>query len=264
MSKDLKKNMHMLKVLHQAQPKMRKAIVENADGSLVTCLCECAKNILNSNVPVQPQHLKHLKRYRKDVFCLVKKKVPKKTKKKIKKNVARGIIYIKATFNNTVVTVTDKGGNDQNLAVAGAFIAIGHQPNTGIFEGQLDMSGGYIRIQSGIEGDATATSVPGVFAAGDVRQLFIEGKVATVEETLASLTVLAEILVQRAYELAEETLPFEESDKGSLGVGSDVALDASVFDADGNQLDQQVTWATSDSRVVSVSVKVVMVPSSLV
>src|SRR5512146_1633100 len=50
----------------------------------------------------------------------------------------------------------------------GLFVAIGHTPNTGIFEGQLDMHNGYIRIKSGLEGNATATSVPGVFAAGDV------------------------------------------------------------------------------------------------
>mgnify|MGYP005658858759 CR=1 FL=1 len=50
----------------------------------------------------------------------------------------------------------------------GVFIAIGHSPNTGLFEGQLDMKNGYITVQSGINGNATATSVPGVFAAGDV------------------------------------------------------------------------------------------------
>jgi thioredoxin reductase (NADPH) len=48
------------------------------------------------------------------------------------------------------------------------FIAIGHTPNTGIFEGQLDMDHGYIKVHSGIHGNATATSVVGVFAAGDV------------------------------------------------------------------------------------------------
>ncbi len=54
------------------------------------------------------------------------------------------------------------------IDLEGIFIAIGHKPNTGIFEGQLDMKGGYIQTRSGIEGYATATSVPGVFAAGDV------------------------------------------------------------------------------------------------
>ncbi len=56
----------------------------------------------------------------------------------------------------------------KELDVEGVFIAIGHKPNTDIFQGQLDMNGGYIVIQSGLEGNATATSVPGVFAAGDV------------------------------------------------------------------------------------------------
>jgi thioredoxin reductase (NADPH) len=59
-------------------------------------------------------------------------------------------------------------GSTQDIDLAGVFIAIGHKPNTDIFEGQLDMQNGYIRIHSGTEGNATATSVPGVFAAGDV------------------------------------------------------------------------------------------------
>ena len=54
------------------------------------------------------------------------------------------------------------------IELAGVFIAVGHAPNTGIFDGQLDMTGGYINIKSGTSGYATATSVPGVFAAGDV------------------------------------------------------------------------------------------------
>jgi thioredoxin reductase (NADPH) len=62
---------------------------------------------------------------------------------------------------------TQTGGTEE-LDVAGCFIAIGHQPNTGIFDGQLEMQNGYITVQSGLEGNATATSVPGVFAAGDV------------------------------------------------------------------------------------------------
>lgn len=59
-------------------------------------------------------------------------------------------------------------GETRELAVAGVFIAIGHTPNTGLFEGQLKMNGGYITVHSGTNGNATATSVPGVFAAGDV------------------------------------------------------------------------------------------------
>ncbi len=55
-----------------------------------------------------------------------------------------------------------------DIDLAGVFIAIGHSPNTGLFEGQLDMRNGYIIVKSGIDGDATASSVPGVFAAGDV------------------------------------------------------------------------------------------------
>jgi len=56
----------------------------------------------------------------------------------------------------------------RDIRVHGVFIAIGHTPNTQIFEGQLDMVGGYIQVKSGTEGNATATTVPGVFAAGDV------------------------------------------------------------------------------------------------
>jgi len=61
-----------------------------------------------------------------------------------------------------------RSGATRDLAVMGVFVAIGHTPNTGIFEGQLAMAGGYIKVKSGTDGDATATSVPGVFAAGDV------------------------------------------------------------------------------------------------
>jgi thioredoxin reductase (NADPH) len=55
-----------------------------------------------------------------------------------------------------------------DIDLAGVFIAIGHKPNTGLFDGQLDMKNGYITIKAGLAGDATATSMPGVFAAGDV------------------------------------------------------------------------------------------------
>jgi thioredoxin reductase (NADPH) len=60
-------------------------------------------------------------------------------------------------------------GVTTDLSVQGVFVAIGHTPNTGIFEGQLDMANGYIKTRSGLEGLATMTSVPGVFAAGDVQ-----------------------------------------------------------------------------------------------
>jgi thioredoxin reductase (NADPH) len=60
------------------------------------------------------------------------------------------------------------GGAPRTLEVTGLFVAIGHTPNTALFEGQLEMRGGYITVKSGLDGDATATSVPGVFAAGDV------------------------------------------------------------------------------------------------
>ena len=61
-----------------------------------------------------------------------------------------------------------KDGSTKDIALMGVFIAIGHKPNTQIFAGQLDMQHGYIRVKGGSDGDATATSVAGVFAAGDV------------------------------------------------------------------------------------------------
>lgn len=63
-------------------------------------------------------------------------------------------------------STTDNSAED--IALAGVFIAIGHRPNTELFVDQLDMAGGYIKVQSGLAGNATATSIPGVFAAGDV------------------------------------------------------------------------------------------------
>ena len=63
---------------------------------------------------------------------------------------------------------TKDTGVMREFAVSGVFIAIGHNPNTDLFTGQLDMDNGYIVVQAGLDGDATATSVPGVFAAGDV------------------------------------------------------------------------------------------------
>ncbi len=59
-------------------------------------------------------------------------------------------------------------GSSKQIDVAGLFVAIGHKPNTDIFAGQLDMKDGYIIVKSGLQGNATATNIPGVFAAGDV------------------------------------------------------------------------------------------------
>ena len=94
--------------------------------------------------------------------------------------VAEGKIEVK--WNQTVDEVTgDDSGvtgiriksmlddSVQSISLHGIFIAIGHKPNTSIFEGQLDMHNGYIKTKTGTEGMATATNVPGVFAAGDVQ-----------------------------------------------------------------------------------------------
>jgi thioredoxin reductase (NADPH) len=69
----------------------------------------------------------------------------------------------------TGVRVKANDGGSKELTLKGCFIAIGHKPNTEIFEGQIEMKGGYIITKGGLNGDATATSVPGVFAAGDVQ-----------------------------------------------------------------------------------------------
>ena len=61
-----------------------------------------------------------------------------------------------------------QSGDEQEVDLMGVFIAIGHKPNTGVFEGELEINGGYIKVQSGLDGNATATSVPGIFATGDV------------------------------------------------------------------------------------------------
>jgi thioredoxin reductase (NADPH) len=62
-----------------------------------------------------------------------------------------------------------KDGSTEDVTLKGCFIAIGHAPNTEIFNGQLEMAGGYIITKTGLNGFATMTSVPGVFAAGDVQ-----------------------------------------------------------------------------------------------
>ena len=69
----------------------------------------------------------------------------------------------------TGLTLLSNDGEQSQIKVHGLFVAIGHKPNTGIFEGQLEMHNGYIKTRAGTEGMATATSAPGVFAAGDVQ-----------------------------------------------------------------------------------------------
>ncbi|MQM29640.1 MAG: thioredoxin-disulfide reductase [Candidatus Accumulibacter phosphatis] len=70
----------------------------------------------------------------------------------------------------TGMRIRDKlTGSAEDIPLMGVFIAIGHQPNTELFAGQLEMEGGYLITQSGLKGNATATSIPGVFAAGDVQ-----------------------------------------------------------------------------------------------
>ena len=94
--------------------------------------------------------------------------------------VAEGKIEVKWNHTLDAVTGDDSGvtgikvrstANDSvsDITLHGVFIAIGHKPNTGIFEGQLDMHNGYIKTKTGLEGMATMTSIPGVFAAGDVQ-----------------------------------------------------------------------------------------------
>ncbi len=73
-----------------------------------------------------------------------------------------------AGVNGLRVRSTKNEDQTTNVDLAGVFIAIGHSPNTGLFADQLDMKNGYIVIKTGLAGDATSTSIPGVFAAGDV------------------------------------------------------------------------------------------------
>jgi thioredoxin reductase (NADPH) len=69
----------------------------------------------------------------------------------------------------TGIRIKKEDSSTEDIAVTGAFIAIGHKPNTELFIGQLDMNNGYIKTHSGLDGNATATNIPGVFAAGDVQ-----------------------------------------------------------------------------------------------
>ena len=99
---------------------------------------------------------------------------------KLMDKVAAGKIVLKTFFTLDEVLGDDSGvtgirvrhvesGATEDIALQGCFIAIGHSPNSDIFQGQLDMEGGYIQTRGGLQGFATQTSVPGVFAAGDVQ-----------------------------------------------------------------------------------------------
>jgi thioredoxin reductase (NADPH) len=91
-----------------------------------------------------------------------------------------------------------KSGATEDLKLQGCFIAIGHEPNTDIFKGQLEMKGGYILTQSGLQGFATMTSVPGVFAAGDVQDHVYRQAI-----TSAGTGCMAALDAQRFLEQAE-------------------------------------------------------------
>jgi len=69
----------------------------------------------------------------------------------------------------TGVRIANAAGDKKDIALKGVFVAIGHKPNTDLFVGQLDMNNGYLKTKTGLEGNATATNIPGVFAAGDVQ-----------------------------------------------------------------------------------------------
>jgi len=115
-------------------------------------------------------HLNH----RRDIFRAEKILIDRLNEKATKGNV---VLHTNKTLDEVLgdqMGVTGANLRDartdelSKLDVAGVFIAIGHSPNTAIFDGQLELENGYIKVQSGIQGNATQTSIPGVFAAGDV------------------------------------------------------------------------------------------------
>jgi thioredoxin reductase (NADPH) len=81
-----------------------------------------------------------------------------------------------------------KSGEKQDIALTGVFIAIGHKPNTDIFAGQLEMQNGYIQTRGGSNGNASATSISGVFAAGDVQdQIYRQAVTSAATGCMAAL-----------------------------------------------------------------------------
>jgi thioredoxin reductase (NADPH) len=94
-----------------------------------------------------------------------------------------------------------KTGDTSDVALQGLFVAIGHKPNTDIFEGQLEMKNGYIITNGGLSGNATGTSVPGVFAAGDVQDHVYRQAI-----TSAGTGCMAALDAQRYLETIEETI----------------------------------------------------------
>jgi thioredoxin reductase (NADPH) len=128
---------------------------------------------------------------------------------KVKQKVEEGKIELKlfktldeVLGDNTGVTgirlKDTKSGETEELKLQGCFIAIGHQPNTDIFKGQLEMKDGYVITKSGLQGFATMTSVPGVFAAGDVQDHVYRQAI-----TSAGTGCMAALDAQRFLEQAE-------------------------------------------------------------
>jgi thioredoxin reductase (NADPH) len=113
--------------------------------------------------------------HRRDRFRAEKIMIDKLLKKAAEGNVSLEFDHVLDEVTGDASGVTGirlrhaKTGAAKPLSVKGLFIAIGHTPNTQLFEGQLAMAGGYIGTRGGTEGNATATSMPGVFAAGDVQ-----------------------------------------------------------------------------------------------
>lgn len=112
-----------------------------------------------------------------------------------------------------------KTSETEDIGLTGLFIAIGHKPNTGIFQGQLDMAGGYIQVKSGLDGNATATNVPGVFAAGDVMDHVYRQAV-----TSAGSGCMAALDAEKYL----DSLALEDGDEGQAIKDADAMASASV------------------------------------